>query len=175
MAGRQSVLRQGWLDEAAKSFLGEGVSLGTFSDGGSSDDPERLKKEIDAWQAQQAAAEAVAAEGFDGRALRALIKEKWGDDYDLELTRTDYMGKASLYLNVMPWTLDREPCRHESEAAYLEHLEAIAQLLVKWGCVVEVAAEVEATTKRPRRGTIPLKTVPLRLSLDEDLVRSFRS
>lgn len=128
--------------------------------------------------------------------------DKWGDDYDLELTRTEYMGKASLYLNVMPWTLGKEPCRHADEEEYLSHLQvrpllfspserappmpkrsltcriahptqALAELLVRWGRVSTIMEEVRSTTKLPRRGTIPLKTVPLRLNLDEELVRSF--
>ena len=132
---------------------------------------------------------------------------------DLDFTVTDYLGKSSVYLNVFPWSSDRTPWRHESERAYLEHLEAISQRLVTWDRVLAVLTQIDETDKArdalpspptfpptfsqhsvaltspaphlalllippapqaPRRGTIPLKTVPLRLDLPNDLARSFR-
>ena len=56
----------------------------------------------------------------------------------------------------------------------MEHLEAIAQRLVKWRRVALVKRQIAETSKSPRRGTIPLKTVPLRLDLPNELARSFR-
>ena len=64
--------------------------------------------------------------------------------------------------------------RHESRGAYLEHCEAIAELLLRWRRVAAVKRQIAETEKTPRRGTIPLKTVPIRLDLPNELVRSFR-
>ena len=40
--------------------------------------------------------EAAAAAGFDGLALANLVERKWGVAFDMELTQTDYLGKASV-------------------------------------------------------------------------------
>mmetsp|Transcript_45397 Transcript_45397/g.98806 ORF Transcript_45397/g.98806 Transcript_45397/m.98806 type:complete len:105 (-) Transcript_45397:271-585(-) len=69
---------------------------------------------------------------------------------------------------------DRTPYRHESQEVYLEHLQAVAELLIRWGRVASVKRQIQETDKSPRRGTIPIKTVPLRLDLPNELVRSFR-
>ena len=154
----------GWFDDLTDGLLGEASGI---PDGGADD--LRLESEL-----ADALAENRAADGFDGRALRDLIVQKWGVEYDIDFTRTDYLGKASLYLNVFPWTADAEPWRHESESAYLEHCQAIAELLLKWGQVAGVKRQMAETDKAPRRGTIPIKTVPLRLDLPNELVKSFR-
>ena len=91
-----------------------------------------------------------------------------------EMRCASLAGKSSLYLNIFPWTADAEPWRHAGREAYLEHLEAVAALLLKWERVATVKAQVQQSNAAPRRGTIPLKTVPLRLDLPNDLVRSFR-
>ena len=156
----------GWLDQLTDAMLGESAGPG-LADGCAD-----AYAEADTAVAE--ADEAAAAAGFDGAALAALVKARWGAQYDLEFTRTDYLGKASLYLNVFPWTADAEPWRHESESAYLEHCQAIAELLLKWGQVAGVKRQMAETDKAPRRGTIPIKTVPLRLDLPNELVKSFR-
>ena len=103
--------------------------------------------------AAAAADEAAAAAGFDGATLAALLVSRWGREYDIDFTKTDYLGKSSLYLNVFPWTADQEPwcasrhttrhagrgppgaCggaeplparrrRHSDRQAYLEHCQA---------------------------------------------------
>jgi len=53
-------------------------------------------------------------------------------------------------------------------------MQAVSELLVKWGQCASVKQQIKETTKEPRRGTIPIMTVPLRLDLPEVLVRSFR-
>lgn len=156
-----------WFDALSDALLGEQVDLGGLGDGADG------AGEAAAAQLADAAAELDAADGFDGYALRELIYNKWGEYYDVDFEATEYLGRYSLYLNVFPWTPERKPFRHADEQAYLEHLQAVSELLIKWRRVASVKAQVAETTKKPRRGTIPLKTVPLRLELPDELVRSF--
>ena len=101
---RQAVPMMGWIDDLTDGLLGEASGI---PDGGADD--LRLESEL-----ADALAENRAADGFDGRALRDFIVQKWGVEYDIDFTRTDYLGKASLYLNIFPWTPDRTPYRHAS-------------------------------------------------------------
>merc|ERR1740139_1075144 len=64
------------------------------------------------------------AEAYAGATLAALLVSRWGREYDIDFTKTDYLGKSSLYLNVFPWTADQEPWRHSDRQAYLEHCQA---------------------------------------------------
>ena len=76
----------GWLDDLTDKFLGppaEGLGDGMAEEFASADD------------ATAALEEAAAAEGFDGRCLRDIIVQKWGKEYDLEFTVTDYLGIAA--------------------------------------------------------------------------------
>ena len=153
----------GWFDDLADKFLGppaEGLGDGMADSFASEDD------------AAAALKEAAAAVDFDGRVLRELIVAKWGKEYDLEFTVTDYLGKSSVYLNVFPWSSDAEPWRHDDETAYLQHLQAICEQLVTWKRVATVRSQIAETDKEPRRGTIPLKTVPIRLDLPNELARA---
>ena len=158
-----SVVGLAWFDQLADGLLGprtEGLADGMGAEFANVD------------HAKAAAVEAAAAEGFDGRTLRALIVQKWGKEHDVEFTVTDYLGKASVYLNVFPWSSDAKPWRHEDEQAYLEHLQFAAEQLIAWKRVATVQAQIAETDKSPRRGTIPLKTVPLRLDLPNELARA---
>jgi len=153
----------GWLDDIADKFLGppaEGLGDGMAASFAGED------------AAAAALEEADAAEGFDGRTLRDLILEKWGKEYDVEFTVTDYLGKSSVYLNVFPWSSDAEPWRHDDETAYLEHLQAVCEQLITWKRVSVVRSQIAETDKEPRRGTIPLKTVPIRLDLPNALAQA---
>ena len=76
----------GWLDDLTDKFLGppaEGLGDGMAEEFASADD------------ATAALEEAAAAEGFDGRCLRDIVVQKWGKEYDLEFTVTDYLGIAA--------------------------------------------------------------------------------
>ena len=192
--GRQlDALTDAVLGEAATSEIGDGCA-------------EAYEGETSAAAAE---AEAAAAAGFDGATLAALLVGRWGQEYDIDFTKTDYLGKSSLYLNVFPWTADQEPwcatrhtphatrlgtprwprspracsraaaCatrgrRHTDRQAYLEHLQAVAELLLRWGRVASVTRQIDESDKQPRRGTVPLLTVPIRLDLPNELVKSFR-
>lgn len=160
---------RGWFDSIADMFLGEQLDIGDIADGA-----EKLQLDAASSEVRDQVQEALSADGFDGFALRDLLVEKWGKSYDVDFAVTQYLGRSSLYLNVFPWTIDREPFRHESEADYLEHLQAVSELLVKWNRVALVKQQIRETKKEPRRGTIPLKTVPLRLDLPDALVKSFQ-
>ena len=163
---RVPAVQLGWLDALTDSLLGEAAAP-ELTDGCAETYGEGTA-------AEQAAEEAAAAAGFDGETLAGLLVEKWGVEYDVEFTRTDYLGVSSLYVNVFPWSADQKPWRHADRQAYLEHCQAMAELLVRWGCVAEVKRQIAETDKVPRRGTIPLKTVPIRLTLPNELVKSFR-
>ena len=113
---RQAVPVMGWFDDLTDGLLGEASGI---PDGGAQD--LRLESEL-----AEALAENRAAEGFDGWALRDLIVQKWGVEYDIDFTRTDYLGKASLYLNVFPWTPDRTPYRHASSQSRTAAISAFA-------------------------------------------------
>ena len=92
--GRQlDALTDAVLGEAATSEIGDGCA-------------EAYEGET---SAAAAAEEAAAAAGFDGATLAALLVGRWGQEYDIDFTKTDYLGKSSLYLNVFPWTADQEP------------------------------------------------------------------
>ena len=76
--------------------------------------------------------------------------KKWGEDYDAEFKRTDYLGNSALYLNITPWSLGKKPFRHKTEGDYLSHLQAIAELLIKYESVGEVIDFIKETKKYPR-------------------------
>ena len=50
----------------------------------------------------------------------------------------------------------------------------VAELLLRWGRVASVKRQIDESDKQPRRGTVPLLTVPIRLDLPNELVKSFR-
>ena len=155
--------RMGWFDDLTDGLLGppaQGLGDGMAAEFARAD------------EVTTALEEESAANGFDGRVLRDIIVEKWGKEYDVDFTVTDYLGKSSVYLNVFPWSSDEEPWRHDDQMAYLEHLQAVTDQLIKWKRVAAVRRQISETDKAPRRGTIPLKTVPIRLDLPNDLARA---
>ena len=92
--GRQlDALTDAVLGEAAAAEIGDGCAQGYEGE----------------TRAAEAAAEAAAAAGLDGAALAALLVDKWGQEDDVDFSKTDYLGQSSLYLNVFPWTADQEP------------------------------------------------------------------
>mmetsp|Transcript_7626 Transcript_7626/g.11443 ORF Transcript_7626/g.11443 Transcript_7626/m.11443 type:complete len:178 (+) Transcript_7626:44-577(+) len=89
------------------------------------------------------------SEEFDGYKLCDLIVNKWGMPYDLQLKKEVFAGKPMLYLNVM-WKYLGQESFHLTEREYLEHLEAIAQLLIKWEKVQHVKDLIKTCRKRPK-------------------------
>lgn len=89
-----------------------------------------------------------------GSDFQALLREKWGYSYDVQLRR---MG-GRVVLLVM-WRYLEQPSFPLSEAEYLAHLENVLAHLQAWGVWEAVRREIEATRQRPRMGkavAIPL-------------------
>ena len=108
---------------------------------------------------------------FDGYALRDVIYDKWGYCYDVDFNRVDSFGFRRLYLNVLPFHLGGRRWRHESEMDYLCHLQAVVEILEKYGQLDNILAQIEETNKKPRAGTVPIVAVPLRLDLTPEQVK----
>ena len=107
---------------------------------------------------------------FDGYALRDAILSKWGHCFDVEFQPVRTLGFRELYLNVMPFRLGSRRFRHDTELDYLCHLQAVVEILVRYGQLDYVLSQMAETTKKPRAGTSPLVAVPLRLDIKtEDL------
>jgi len=152
----------GWFDDSIDFILGTTPNLGDFNDANS---------DIVVPSSISSNNEDSLAQSFDGRVLRELIVKKWGEDFDVEFKRTDYLGRSTLYLNITPWSLGKKPFRHASEADYLSHLEAVAQLLIKYKSVGKVVNFIDETKKAPRRNTIPILMVSIRLNVDDGTVK----
>lgn len=119
---------------------------------------------------QEKAREEEIEETFDGYAMRDVILEKWGKCYDVDFNRVDSFGFRNLYLNIMPFHLGGRRFRHETELDYLCHLQAVVEILEKYGQIPYVLAQIDETKKKPRAGTSPLVAVPLRLDLSREQV-----
>lgn len=94
---------------------------------------------MDAFKARKRQQEEVnerdSEEEFDGYALRDVIYEKWGKCYDVDFNRVDSFGFRNLYLNILPFHLGARRFRHETELDYLCHLQAVVEILEKYGQV----------------------------------------
>ena len=105
---------------------------------------------------------------FDGYAFRNLILEKWGECYDVDFNRVDSFGFRQIYLNVYPFKMGgRGKWRHETELDYLMHLQAIVEILQRYGQLDSVIYQIQETNKKPKMGA-PIKAVPIRLDLTNE-------
>ena len=105
---------------------------------------------------------------FDGYAFRDLLLEKWGECYDVDFNRVDSFGFREIYLNVYPFKMGgRGKWRHDSELDYLMHLQAVVEILEKYGQLDNVIYQIQETNKKPKMGA-PLKAVPIRLDLTSE-------
>lgn len=93
-----------------------------------------------------------------GRDLQAILLDKWGYSYDLQLRRT----QGKIWLQVM-WRYLEQASFPLSEAEYLLHLDQIALYLNEWGQAEYVQVWIGETRERPRLG----KAVGIPLSLGE--------
>jgi hypothetical protein len=93
-----------------------------------------------------------------GRDLQAILLDKWGYSYDLQLRRT----QGKIWLQVM-WRYLEQASFPLSEAEYLLHLDQIALYLNEWGQAEYVKVWISETRERPRLG----KAVGIPLSLGE--------
>ncbi|KAG5187158.1 hypothetical protein JKP88DRAFT_235375 [Tribonema minus] len=102
---------------------------------------------------------------FDGYKLCDLIVDKWGAPLDIQIKKEVFAGKPLLYLNVM-WKYLGQQSFHLNEREYLEHLEAIAQLLHKWDRVDHVIDLIKTCRKRPQAYFGYAVSLPLDLDPD---------
>mmetsp|Transcript_50841 Transcript_50841/g.106232 ORF Transcript_50841/g.106232 Transcript_50841/m.106232 type:complete len:218 (-) Transcript_50841:51-704(-) len=135
----------------------------SFNDDASMDAFRALLEE--GWQTKQTAAE---DRPFDGYQLRDLIVEKWTVPYDVQFKREVFMGKPMLFLNVM-WKFEGQMSFPLTEQEYLEHLQAIAELLIRWDRVEHVRTLIKECKKFPN--AYFGYAVPLPLDLPGELMR----
>jgi hypothetical protein len=89
-----------------------------------------------------------------GSELQALLREKWGCSYDVQLRRLG--GRVVL---LVMWRYLEQPSFPLTEAEYLDRLESVMAHLQAWGVWETVRREIEATRQKPRIGkavAIPL-------------------
>ncbi|MGL5033767.1 MAG: DUF3067 family protein [Microcystaceae cyanobacterium] len=89
-----------------------------------------------------------------GLELQTLIRNKWGQSYDLQLRRI----KGRIFIQVM-WKYLEQASFPLSEQEYLNHLSVISQYIQEWHCEMQVKTFIETTKERPRLGkaiNIPL-------------------
>mmetsp|Transcript_32237 Transcript_32237/g.42512 ORF Transcript_32237/g.42512 Transcript_32237/m.42512 type:complete len:197 (+) Transcript_32237:97-687(+) len=106
------------------------------------------------------------SEEFNGYDFFDLIQEKWSVPYDIRLKKEQFAGKPMLYLNVM-WRYLGQKSFPFTEQEYLEHLEALAQLLIKWERVDHVKEKIAECRKRPQAYFGYAVSIPLDLPADE--------
>lgn len=107
--------------------------------------------------------EAVVEE-FNGKALLALLQERYGRSYDVSLVQRRYLGKVFIALNIM-WKYREQQSFTLTEEEYMERLDGVAAALVAWGMAAHVKSEVLARKDRPRVG----KAVSIMLDLEESV------
>jgi len=95
---------------------------------------------------------------MDGNTLRALLIQKWGYSYDIQLRRT----QGKMFVQVM-WKYLEQASFPMTEAEYQEHLNAVANYLHAWGGFEQVQRFIENTQERPRLG----KAVSIPIDLGE--------
>ncbi len=93
-----------------------------------------------------------------GADLQALLREKWGYSYDVQLRR-----RGDRVVLLVMWRYLEQPSFPLSEAEYLARLESVMAHLQAWGVWETVQREIEATRQKPRVG----KAVVIPLNLQE--------
>ncbi|PSN18062.1 DUF3067 domain-containing protein [filamentous cyanobacterium CCP5] len=89
-----------------------------------------------------------------GRELQALLLEKWGYSYDLQLRRT----QGRIFLQVM-WRYQEQASFPLSEAEYLAHMDQMASYINSWNQIDHITRWIQETREKPRLGkaiNIPL-------------------
>ncbi|XP_009616917.1 uncharacterized protein LOC107770239 [Nicotiana tabacum] len=99
---------------------------------------------------------------FSGIDLAALIRNKYGRSYDVQLIKKEFMGKNLLALNVM-WKYREQRSFPLTEEEYLLRLDDVANTLKCWGAVSHVRNSLEKLKERPRIG----KAVSIFIDMDE--------
>ena len=93
-----------------------------------------------------------------GADLQALLIDKWGYSYDLQMRRT----QGKIFLQVM-WRYLEQASFPRTEEDYIAHLDQVAAYLNAWGQVDYVQQWIDQTREKPRLG----KAVSIPLALGE--------
>lgn len=101
-------------------------------------------------------------DAFRGKDLAALIRQKYGKSYDVQLIKKEFMGRQFLAMNVM-WKFQEQKSFPLTEEEYIWHLDSVADNLRYWGAVSTIRNTLERTKERPRIG----KAVSIFIDLDE--------
>ncbi|CBN73831.1 conserved unknown protein [Ectocarpus siliculosus] len=88
-------------------------------------------------------------EEFTGYDMYDLIVDKFDVPYDVQINKTVWMGKPVLCFNIM-WKHLGQSSFPLSEQEYLEHLQALAELLMEWDRVDQFKRSLADTKKRPQ-------------------------
>ena len=109
---------------------------------------------------------------FGGYEFAELLTRKWGAELDVDFRPVNNLGKTSLYVAIMPIPFGSRRCRHRTKQDYLMHLQAVTEVLDKYGMVSDFIDFVETTEKQPRANTSPLIAVTYRMNLTPEQVAS---
>ncbi|KAI2492802.1 hypothetical protein MHU86_21762 [Fragilaria crotonensis] len=99
---------------------------------------------------------------FDGYALRDLLVAKWGVALDVDFQR---VAGDSIYCTILPVAFGSRKCQHETELAYLMHLQGVVEVLEKYQNLDLFVDFIATTPKVPKAGT---DSVPFRMEVSND-------
>eukprot|EP00903_Cladosiphon_okamuranus_P008566 g8219.t1 len=102
---------------------------------------------------------------FTGYDMYDLIMDKFDVPYDVQINKTVWMGKPVLCFNIM-WKHLGQSSFPLSEQEYLEHLQALAELLMEWDRVEQFKKALADTKKRPQSYFGYAVAIPLDLDPD---------
>ncbi|GMI43685.1 hypothetical protein TeGR_g2451 [Tetraparma gracilis] len=108
---------------------------------------------------------------FDGYALRDAIVGKWGVPFDVMFRPVTSLGNTGIYCNVMPVAFGTRKCQHRTEQEYLQHLQAVVEILDEYNNLTGFLENLAGTDKTPRGNTSPLVAVTYRMKLNDEQVK----
>lgn len=104
---------------------------------------------------------------FSGADLAALIRNKYGRSYDVQLIKKEFMGRNLLAMNVM-WKYREQRSFPLTEEEYILRLDDVANNLKCWGAVSHIRNSLAKLKERPRIG----KAVSIFIDMDDSGARS---
>uniref|UniRef100_A0A7C9AUM1 Uncharacterized protein n=1 Tax=Opuntia streptacantha TaxID=393608 RepID=A0A7C9AUM1_OPUST len=104
---------------------------------------------------------------FSGADLAAIIRNKYGRSYDVQLIKKEFMGRNLLALNVM-WKYREQRSFPLTEEEYILRLDDVANTLKCWGAVSHIRNSLAKSKERPRIG----KAVSIFIDMDDSGARS---
>ncbi|CAN8068571.1 unnamed protein product [Agarophyton chilense] len=106
-------------------------------------------------------------ETFDGEALRAVIRQRWGVEYDVQPQKRG----GRVYVQIM-WRYFEQQSFYMDEYDFACHCEAVAQLLRQWDAVDYFCDYIASTKKRPVVGitiNIPIPGIDASVTAFEEM------